>query len=149
MSASSCWRSRFTDERGSLTLFAAVLALALLLMFGLVVDGGGQLAAQRRADNDAEQAARSAAQALDVTLLRTSGTAVLDPLAADRNARAYLAGAGYPDGAVVAVSPGTVEVRFTTEHPVAVLSILGVGSLPVHGNGHARLTQGVVTGEQP
>ena len=41
------------DDRGSLTLFAVVLALGLLAMTGLVVDGGAKLTAQRRANHPA------------------------------------------------------------------------------------------------
>ena len=48
-------------ERGSLTLFAVVLALGLLAMAGLVIDGGAQLTAQRRAEEKPPPARGSAA----------------------------------------------------------------------------------------
>jgi Flp pilus assembly protein TadG len=87
-------RSR-DNERGSLTLFAVVLAFGLLTMVGLVIDGGAKLTAQRHANHLAEQAARAGAQALEVTALR-DGRAVLDPSPARAATADYLAAAGHP-----------------------------------------------------
>ncbi len=75
-------------EAGSVSVLVAVLGFALLLMLGLVVDGGRQLIAYRRAANDAEQAARAGAGALNPAGLRT-GTYILDPAAAAAAARHY------------------------------------------------------------
>ena len=39
--------TRFQDERGTVTAFAVVFTFALILLAGLVVDGGLTLAARR------------------------------------------------------------------------------------------------------
>ena len=79
------------DERGQVTAFVVVFAATLLLFAGLVIDGGLVLAAQRRAVNQAEAAARAGAQAVDIPTYRASGEFVLDSIQAAANARAYLA----------------------------------------------------------
>jgi uncharacterized membrane protein len=78
---------------GNVTAFVAVFAAAVLLMMGLVYDGGRLLASQRRAANVADGAARAAAQALD-TNLRRQGQTVLVTSDARANANAYVAAAG-------------------------------------------------------
>jgi len=135
-------------ERGSLTLFAVVMALGLLAMAGLVVDGGAKLTAQRRANNLAEQAARAGAQAADEAALR-AGRTTLDTSRAQAAAVGYLAGAGYPGGTVT-VSDATVDVRVGVTAPTTILGILGIHALTVTGQGHAQLLRGVDRGvEQP
>src|SRR5215210_8722437 len=81
-------------ERVSVTLFAMVLALGLLAMAGLVIDGGEKLVAQRRANHLAEQAARAGAQAVDIGAVRI-GRPALDAAAAHAAAAGYLAAAGH------------------------------------------------------
>lgn len=130
-------------QRGSLTLFAAVFALGLLLMTGLVVDGGARLTAQARADHQAEQAARVAAQALDPASVRTGQAVLLDPARARSAALAYLAAAGYPDAdAVVTVTGDRVDVRVTGRQPTAILGLIGRPSITVTGVGRALLVTG-------
>lgn len=58
---------RRRGERGSATPFMVIVALALLILGGLVVDGSGQLSARARAKAYAEEAARAAAQKIDPT----------------------------------------------------------------------------------
>ena len=47
------------DEEGTVTVFVVGFMLALLLVAGLVIDGGNVLAARREAANVAESAARA------------------------------------------------------------------------------------------
>jgi Flp pilus assembly protein TadG len=130
-------------DRGSLTLFAVVLAFGLLAMAGLVIDGGAKLTAQRRANHLAEQAARAGAQALDPASLR-AGRAALDPGPARAAATAYLAAAGQHLGAAhLTTSSDTVTVTLTDRQPTAVLGLLGIHHLEVTGRGQARLLVGV------
>lgn len=129
------------SERGSLTLFAVVFALGLLLMTGLVVDGGARLTAQARADHQAEQAARVAAQAIDPASLRNGQPVALDPARARSAALAYLAAAGYPD-AVVTLTGDSVDVRVTGHQPTVILGLIGRPSLDVTGVGRALLVTG-------
>ncbi len=129
-------------QRGSLTLFAMVLMLGLLAMAGLVVDGGAKLTAQRRADNEAEQAARAGAQAVDAASLRGPQAATLSPGAARSSALAYLAAAGYPN-AVVTVGADTINVQVALRRPTVILGLIGLRSIAVTGSGRARLLTGI------
>lgn len=130
------------DDRGSLTLFAVVLALGLLSMTGLVVDGGANLTAQRRANHLAEQAARAGAQAVDLGALRAGSSPALTARAATTTAHAYLAAAGQPAGQVV-VHGDSIEVTVTHSQDTAILGLLGIHQLMVTGHGSAQLLIGV------
>lgn len=57
-------------ERGSTAVFLAVLAVPLLLLFGLVLDGGRALEAKLRAKDAAAEAARAGANNCDPIGLR-------------------------------------------------------------------------------
>ncbi|HEY7042509.1 MAG TPA: pilus assembly protein TadG-related protein, partial [Nocardioidaceae bacterium] len=57
---------RRRDQRGVLTPAVVVMAIGLLLLGGLVTDGGRQLNARSRAQATAEEAARAAADMLDL-----------------------------------------------------------------------------------
>ena len=60
-------------ERGAIGVFLAVLVPGLLLIIGLAVDGGAQVAATQRANAIADEAARAAAR--EASLARDGGTA--------------------------------------------------------------------------
>src|SRR3546814_12466550 len=55
------------DERGSITAFVAVVAVALVMVAGMAYDGGQVIHAHNAARNDAQQAARAGAQRIDLT----------------------------------------------------------------------------------
>ncbi len=63
------------DEHGALTPAVIVMAVGLLLLGGLVTDGGRQLNAKLRAQATAEEAARAGADMLDLR----EAEAVIDP----------------------------------------------------------------------
>jgi hypothetical protein len=60
-------------ERGSLAVFVVLFSVAVLVMAGLLVDGGASINARLRAADIAEQAARAAADTIDVERLRATG----------------------------------------------------------------------------
>jgi len=66
-------------ERGSVTVFTAVFAIAVIFLLALILDGGSALNARERAMDVAGQAARAAADTIDVATLRASGVAVIGP----------------------------------------------------------------------
>ncbi len=124
------------DERGvSMSSFVAVVVLALLLVAGLVVDGGAQAVATRRAELIASAAARAAA---------------------DETAGARLAGREPDAGAAIAAAQRVItasrdvtgevrlvagRVRVTTSsgaNPV-FLSLIGIQRLTAHGSAEAEL----------
>jgi len=62
------------DDRGSVAVFTAVFAFVVLLLLGLLVDGGNDLNARERAADVAEQAARAAVTDLSIGDLHGQGT---------------------------------------------------------------------------
>jgi Flp pilus assembly protein TadG len=137
---------RSRGEAGQLTVFVVVLTLPLLLLAGLVVDGGGVLAAHQRAIAAAFEAARAGAQAVDLNRLRSSGAVVLDPDEARAEALGYLAAVGQTGD--VSVIGDAVTVTVSLRHPLAVLSVVGIGPVTVSGTATATATQGINGGGQ-
>ena len=130
------------SDRGVVTVFVAGITVALLMVAGLVVDGGYVLAARREASNVAESAARAGAQALDTNAARNNANATLDPAAATRAAQAFLVSAGRVG--TVTVAGGTVRVEVTIQQRTYLLSIAGTRSITVKGVGEARPVRGVI-----
>lgn len=131
-------------ERGTVTAFVTVATVAMLMATGLVLDGGKILAAHREADDQAGAAARAGAQAVDVDALRVRSTR-LDTRAAVTAARAYLGRHGYSGTA--RVRGDRVEVRLTLRKATPLLSLVGMRTVTVTGNGEARIVRGVTRGE--
>jgi Flp pilus assembly protein TadG len=123
------------------TVFVALAAFALLLMVGLVVDGGGRMRALGRADRVAAEAARAGAEAAD-----TRGpTLVLDRPAASAAAIAYLRSAGVA-GTVTLTGPRTVTVTVTVTGRDVILGLVASGAYAVTGSAQATLVIGVQNG---
>lgn len=80
---------RQRGERGSISLFVVFFAMAALALASLLVDVGNAINAQERAADLAEQAARAAANAIDVASLRT-GTVTIDQATACASAQALI-----------------------------------------------------------
>ena len=127
-------------EAGTVTAFVVVFMLALVVMAGLVLDGGLALSAKIQAIDDAQAAARAGAQAIDVPLYRSTGTITLDPAQAVADAQGFLAAAG--EHGTVTVAGETVAVTVTITQPTQILSIVGVDQLTVSGTGSATAQQG-------
>jgi len=126
-------------ERGSVTLFVAVVAVALLIAIGLVVDGGQHISASQLADNAAGEAARAAGQHI------TGAAVVGSPPEAD-TARAVQAARDYLDAADVAgtvtVSGSQITVNTMVERQPILLSIAGVTKITSTGSASVRLARG-------
>lgn len=133
--------ARWREDDGSITVFVVGLTLALMMVAGLVYDGGRVLAARRQAHNLAENAARAAAQAVDLDSLRTGAPLVLDPLNAEVAAHDYLAATGYSGEVVVTADRVEVTVSITT--PMVLLQVAGVPDRTVTARGEARLVRGI------
>lgn len=61
------------DERGSMSVFVVIFSVVVFMLAGLLVDGGAAINARLRASDVAEQAARAAADRIDVEHLRDTG----------------------------------------------------------------------------
>ena len=134
-------RARLGDaESGMVTAFVVIFTLALLLMAGLVVDGGLALAAKAQAIDDAQAAARAGAQAIDIPTYRATGQITLDPAQATADAQHYLAAAGHTG--TVSVNGEQVTVTVTISQPTQILDLAGIDHLTETGTGTATAEQG-------
>lgn len=70
-------RGSADGERGSMSVFTVIFSVAVFLLAGLLVDGGAAINSRLRAADIAEQAARAAADQIDVEHLRATGQARL------------------------------------------------------------------------
>jgi hypothetical protein len=113
-------------ERGSVSLWFAITAVAALMMAGVVVDGGAALATRERAADVATQAARAGADAFAGQSLRSSAPGGLgaDPAGAAGAAQRVLDAAGATG--TVAVQGLTVTVTATIRARAVLLSAIGV-----------------------
>lgn len=129
------------DERGSATPFVVGLAITLVVMAGLVADGGGALNARMRLADDVEHAAIAGAQATDEAYLRATGELRIDKDEAVQRIQEQLAGKGYqniaydfqPDAA-----PTSVEVHAELVVPTKTLSLIGLDTIHVSANARSE-----------
>ena len=138
-------RRWWVGEDGRVSAFVVVFTIGILALAGLTLDGGLALAAKVRANGHAEAAARAGAQAIDLSVYRTSGRLELVPTQAVAHAQSYLASVGATG--TVTVSGDTVTVTVTASQRTQLLGLVGVASLSVHGSGHAHPQRGVRTVE--
>ena len=122
------------------TAFVVIFIFALLLMAGLVLDGGLTLAAKVQAIDEAQAAARAGAQAIDLPTYRATGQITLDPTEATADAEKFLAAAGHTG--TVAVNGDVVTVRVSITQATQILDIAGIDHLTVTGTGTATAEQG-------
>jgi hypothetical protein len=132
-------------DAGQVTAFTVVMFVAVMVFAGLVLDGGLALAAKVRALNEAQEAARSGAQALDLTAYRVSGDVVLDRQQAAAAAHRYLAATGNPNAssASVAVTDDQVTVTVSRRQATQILRIVGMSGITVDASATARAAHGV------
>jgi hypothetical protein len=122
-------------ERGSITVFVVVFAIAVVFLTGLILDGGIALNARERAVDIAGQAARAAAGDIDLTTLEGGGKPVIGPGACARAQELIQQYAAIDNGGVdkvdsaemvmcnapVGSETAKIEVRITTTPIVGVL----------------------------
>lgn len=139
---------RSESERGSLSLFFAVIAACLLIVIGLTYDGASKVRATQRADLAAAEAARAAGQELAVGPSVTGGnvTARLDPAAAAAAANRYLSAAGISGSATTVGN--TVTVTTSVQWKPTLLSMFGVGPQAIAGHATAEAVSGLNEGER-
>ncbi|MDF5759053.1 pilus assembly protein TadG-related protein [Spongiactinospora sp. TRM90649] len=134
-------------ERGSITAFAVVIALALLVCAGLVVDGGAKIQAHREAHATAEEAARAGAGQIDVRRAYADGRVEVDGATALSAARAYLSSGGH-SGRVTLSGGQAVQVTVTVSRPTRLLSLIGIASVTTTASATARMFHGIERIEQ-
>lgn len=125
-----------------MTAFVAFMAVAMIVLMGLVVDGGAALSAQQSAADEAQQAARAGAGALSEDALR-AGSIQVDHGAAVATAEEFTAVAGHPGTATE--SGGVVRVEIHYRLRTDVLSLVGITTLPVSAVASAVNVAGVTS----
>jgi hypothetical protein len=127
-------------ERGSVTAFVVVLAAAFIVAAGLVIDGGLALAGKTTAEDEAQQAARTAATALAQQPLR-DGQILLNSSLALAAAQAYIAATG--DTGSVTLDGLLIHARIVHRQTTRILGLFGVGEITVSAEASARVESGV------
>ena len=138
-------------ERGSVTPFVLIVSIGILLLAGLVIDGGRQMNGHGRAVSYAQEAARAGSQAVDVANPRLD----LDSGDALKAASTYCGQAIAKDAQLVSCDPSITSVtdaawtfkavRVTTRIQVEaiLLGIIGRSELRSTGQAAARPVSGI------
>lgn len=123
-----------------ISVFVAILSSTLMLVIGLVVDGGAARAARADALDEAASAARAASQNIDVTALHRNRAIVLDEAEARKAVAGFMAATG--DRATVTIrqasfapgssaggsAPTEVTVTVTRTVPAQFMWTVGIDS---------------------
>lgn len=117
--------------------------LALLILIGLVVDGGGKVRAVQRADAIAAEAARAGGQAIVLPAAIQGQPPRVDPAAAVAAANAFLARRRLAGTVTVTGGGRSLDVQVQTHTPTVFLSLIGIGDLVATGHASATLVRGV------
>lgn len=128
-------RFRCNDDgsAGGFALIALLGGICLLMVLGLVVDGGTKASSADRGNRIAMEAARAGAQVLTVG----SGSV-------DEAVQAYLAVEGVTGTSTVAGDRVDVTVRFSA--PTKILSMIGINEIHASGEGFAYAVYGTPGG---
>jgi Flp pilus assembly protein TadG len=135
------------QDTGSLTLLLAFLMVSLLILAGLVIDGGRKLNQSANAYAIAQEAARAGAGMVNRSAAYRSGTFSVDEGQALAAARAYLSSAGYT-GSVSSDGTQKIRVTVTVTGRTLVLSLIGIDLMTSTGSAVASLVTGVTGPER-
>ncbi|RIQ12445.1 pilus assembly protein [Jiangella rhizosphaerae] len=125
------------------------LIVMLFMLAGLVIDGGFAINARQRIFDDAEQAARAAANQIDIEALRETGQVVLLESEARQAAVDYMTARGYDAGRVtVQVNGDEVFVRAEDTVNTSLLQLIFIDDFGIEGQATSRPAVGI-TGELP
>ena len=130
-----------TADAGQITAFVVVMMAALILLVGLVLDGGLTLAARERALGEAQEAARAGAQGINLAIYRQDGALVLNPALAAADAQRYLASIG--SQGTVQVTGNTVTVTVVITQRMQILDAAGLTAITVHATASAVPERGI------
>jgi hypothetical protein len=140
MTAPRGWR---VDDDGSITLFFCIAVVGLLVLVGLVVDGGAKVRALQRADRLAAEAGRAGGQAIDVSAAIAGDVPTVDAQAAVQATQAFLRAEGVSGTVTVADAGRALVVDVTTTTDTVFLGLIGLNRMTVHGSAKVLLVRGV------
>ncbi|MGW7433236.1 TadE/TadG family type IV pilus assembly protein [Streptomyces sp. NPDC054861] len=132
-------RIRHGGDRGSLSPFYALSAIAIIMIMGLLVDGGGALNATNKATGLAQEAARAAGQQLNVPAAVQGTEVTVDPDAAVAAAQDYLATQNVSGSVTVTDGGQRLEVTVHDTYNTYFAQFVGRSTIDVSGTAHARL----------
>lgn len=135
---------RVHDERGSVTVWGVLIAVVLIMVIGITVDLTGQVNAQQRAHDLAQQAGRTAANQVQASQVMRGQSPQIDTAAARTAASNYLRAVGV-DGSVTITGPTTLSVHVTIVYQPKFLGTAGIGPKTVSGDATIQLSR-VVNG---
>jgi Flp pilus assembly protein TadG len=136
------------SDRGSISVFAVIVTLVVVVFFGAVVDFEQVLEARQDANIAAEEAARAGAGLVDQTRAYSRGKFFVDRQSALRAARSYLRAGDY-SGAVSVAGARSIRVHVTVTRPSRFLSVIGISTLRADATATANLLTGVEGPRQP
>ena len=119
---------------GGISLVMLIGAIGLLMVLGLVMDGSAKAHALDRANRLASEAARAGLQAVN-----PAGDRV-DVAAVQAAVNRYLQSEGVSGSAEIGAQQVIVHVSIT--EPTKMLSMIGIDSMTVTGDGAANLVYG-------
>lgn len=126
-------------DRGSVSVFFALCTVAILMMMGLIVDGGGALNAADNATSIAQEAARTAGQQIDPAQA-VAGTAItIDPDAAVGAAQDYLDAAGVQGDVQVTNGGQSLSITVHDTYSTLFAQFVGTSTINVTGTATAHL----------
>lgn len=134
---------RVASDDGSVTLFFCIAVVGLLVLVGLVVDGGAKVRALQRADRLAAEAGRAGGQAIDVSAAIAGDAPTLNAQAAVYATQAYLRANGVTGTVSVTDAGRALVVDVTTTTDTVFLGLINVNTMTVHGSARVVLVRGV------
>lgn len=134
---------RVASDDGSVTLFFCIAVVGLLVLVGLVVDGGAKVRALQRADRLAAEAGRAGGQAIDVSAAIAGEAPTLNVQAAVYATQAYLRANGVTGTVSVTDAGRALVVDVTTTTDTVFLGLINMNTMTVHGSAKVVLVRGV------
>lgn len=129
-------RLRRQPERGSVQLFLILTVVTLVVVVGLVVDGGGKVQLATDAQHVASSAARAATNAISAETVAGHALSI-DALLATQVAEDYIENAGMTG--TVSVDGATITVTTEAVYGTRFVSLIGIRALSVTGTATASL----------
>lgn len=131
-------RLRHGGDHGSLSPFYALSAIGIIMIMGLLVDGGA-LNATNKATGLAQEAARAAGQQLNVPAAVQGTEITVDPDAAVAAAQDYLAAQNVQGSVTITDGGQRLEVTVHDTYNTLFAQFVGRSTISVSGTAHARL----------
>lgn len=123
----------FKSEEGQYLVYTAIALPIVILLLGLVVDGGVLFLAYRRATNTAALAAQAASHAVDAQHFQRTNQVRLEPMRALRIAQEYVAlnSSGTVRISGVRVTPNAVVLETESRVPLIFFRLFGLREITV------------------